>query len=466
MQQHGPLNNAEFLASCRDLIAQRHPQSYAAFAIPRDFSPEQKGRKHTQLLVLYPKISAPFYEYDILADWSFETFVHDEETLDKALRERDYASGVPFFSRLILEGKCLSNSPSLDAKLKCKAQKNLDCGPPIFSISEIAAQRLVITRLIDELLATIGEWGPTESLYRLGKLYGILGDFWLRAQGRWSAAGDELERVITRVHPEFGGQWHDAFVAASAGSSAALETLVLTVLEPYGGPLRTGYRAELVHSQEAVQHVNIASSIQSDLYESQIPKPLFELSLLELSESERVINHPQLGPISLRNATLDDVTILRDLLRDAYSARAQEGLNFTASYQDEEMTRQSLLKNDRQTFIASTGDKVIASFQLCHEKKSNSGTGIYFNRFAVHPSFQKHGVGGIVLEHAATIARTRGFRQMWLDTARPATDLVAFYQRHGFNIDRQTWYVGKTYSSWVMRRELEPSSTSASAGRA
>ena len=464
MRQHGPLNNVEFLASCRDLIAKRHPQSDAAFANTGDLSPEQKSRRHIQMLILYPRISAPFHEYDTLADWSFEAFVHDEETLERALREGGYASGVPFYSRLILEGKYLCSNPSLDAALKCKAQKNLDRGPPILSNSEVAAQRLVITRLIDELLAITEEeeeWGSAETLYRLGKFSGILGDFWLRAQGRWSAEGNDLQSVITRMNPEFGSQLRDAFVDASQGSLAALETLVLTVLDPYGGPLRTGYRSDLAQGPNSAQLVSSVSSSHSELDEPQIPKPLFELS-----ESERVINHPQLGTISLRNATLGDATILRNLLRDAYSTRALEGLNFTASYQDEEMTRQSLLKTDRQTFIASSGDTIIASFQLCQEKKSTPGNGISFNRFAVHPSFQKHGLGGIVLERAAEIARTRGFRQLGLDTAQPATELVAFYQRHGFNIDRQTWYVGKTYTSWVMRRELGPVATSASAGRA
>jgi GNAT superfamily N-acetyltransferase len=469
MQQHGPLNNAEFLTSCRDLIAKRHPQSYAAFANTGEFSPEQNGRKHIQMLVLYPKMTAPFHEYDTLADLSFEAFVHEEDTLDRALRESDFASGVPFYSRLILEGKCLSNNPTLDGRLKCKAQKNLDRGPPILSNSEVAAQRLIITRLIDDLLAPSvvrANSGPLESLYRIGKLYGILGDFWLRAQGRWSAAGNDLQRVITRMNPEFGERLRDAFVAATQGSLEELETVVFTVLEPYGGPLRTGYRSELGQIQELPLLINSTSSTQCELDEPQIPKPLFELSILKLSESERVISHPRLGPISLRNATLSDATVMRNLLRDAYGARAQEGLNFTASYQDEEMTRQSLLKTDRQTIIALAGDQLVATFQLCLEKKSTPGNGIYFNRFAVDPNFQKHGLGGAILEHAAEIARSRGFKQMWLDTAQPANDLVSFYQRHGFKIDRQTWYVGKTYASWVMRRELELIPTSVSAGRA
>jgi GNAT superfamily N-acetyltransferase len=452
MQHHRPPNDADILAFCRDLIAKRHAVCCAAFINTEGSASEWKGRKHIQMLVLYPKIPAPFHEYDTLADWSFEAFVHDEESLDKALRENDFVSGVPFYSRLILEGRYLSNTPSLDASLKCKAQKTLDCGPAIMSNAELAAKRLIITRLIDDLLNPKVEWancGSLESLFRLGKLHDVLGDFWLRAQCRWSAAPDDLQKVIARVNPEFGKQWRDAFVAASQGSLSALETLTLAILEPLGGPQRTGYRAELSRSPKTPDVVNSASPMQIQDEMPQIPRPLFELS-----GSELTITHPRLGPIFLRNATLEDATTLRSLLREAYCARAQQGLNFTASYQDEEMTRQSLIKTDRQTFIAIAGERVIATFQLCLEKKTSPETGISFNRFAVDPDFQKHGLGGIILEHAAEIARTRGFKQMWLDTAQPATDLVEFYQRHGFKIDRQTWYVGKTYASWVMRREL------------
>jgi GNAT superfamily N-acetyltransferase len=445
-------HSSEFLLHCKTFLAEKHPEYCAAIVRPSPAPAAPNGCKHIQILILYPQIHAPredeLREESVAwDDCTMETFVHDERTLDRALQEQDFVSGAPFFSRLILEGLCITIAPSLEAKLKCMAQKNLDRGPPIFSPDERMENRNKIKRALDDLATT--SW-PLKSEQPLAELSRLKGNLWLRGQGRWSASGPEVQRIVSLLQPELGKKWDSAFAAARQGSLTELKALFLAVLEPHAGPAhqlaeadRGGLRGELRQTPQVLE-----------------PKPLFELS-----DEERTLVHSELGTIHLHSATPNDALALRNLLREAYEIRARQGLNFTATYQDEEMTRDSLLKDDRQTFFASTsgtlGRTLVGTFQLCLDKGTQPVTGVSFNRFGIHPQYSGHGLGRLLLELAVDIARSRGYLSISLDTAQPATDLVSFYQRHGFKIVGQTWWDGKTYATWMMRRELLPIPTSA-----
>lgn len=441
------LHTPEWLLSCRSFVAEKHPQCCAALIWPKPLTHAINGLKHIQILLMYPSIKAPWEE---IAEWdgcTLETFVHDERTLEIVLREQEFPSGVPVFSRLIIAATCIANEPSLDARLKCMAQKSLDAGPPTFSEAERRVLCAQIACILGDLAAAPHR---LESFSAFRELNNKLGTLWLRGQGRWSASGPEIQRIISLLEPEFGKKWESAFAAGMQGSLEELQTLAQHVFQTHAAPLLNLCRAQ--RSPDTQNSGQFPSPMHGDANADgcpQLPKPLFELT-----DAERTLQHSQLGTVQLRSATLSDVTELRNLLHDAYKMRARQGLNFTASYQDEEMTRDSLLKDDRQTFLAAANGTLAGTFQLCMNKRTALGTGVSFNRFGIHPDYRGHGLGGILLEHAAQISRSRGCEHLFLDTAQPAFDLVTFYQRHGFAIVGQTWWDGKTYASWIMRRKL------------
>lgn len=75
-------------------------------------------------------------------------------------------------------------------------------------------------------------------------LYDRLGDFQLRAHGRWSDFGKALLRCLRAEDDAFADRYEAAFDAVFRDDDTApLVELVTEVLAPFGGYFREGYRA-------------------------------------------------------------------------------------------------------------------------------------------------------------------------------------------------------------------------------
>jgi hypothetical protein len=74
-------------------------------------------------------------------------------------------------------------------------------------------------------------------------LHIALADFALRAAGRWSARSKAIPDALEAMNPVLATQFTAAFAALFATEDAALVlALVDSILAPYGGQLRTGFR--------------------------------------------------------------------------------------------------------------------------------------------------------------------------------------------------------------------------------
>jgi hypothetical protein len=76
-------------------------------------------------------------------------------------------------------------------------------------------------------------------------MYQALGDFYLRARGRWSAKGKTLPRALLRAQPEFAARFEASF-ATLFGQRDPSRVIALAeeVLGAEGGLLFEGYRRE------------------------------------------------------------------------------------------------------------------------------------------------------------------------------------------------------------------------------
>ena len=59
---------------------------------------------------------------------------------------------------------------------------------------------------------------------------------------------------------------------------------------------------------------------------------------------------------------------------------------------------------------------------------------IYCSRVAVHPSKQRRGVAGAMLDHIAEIAKSRGYPEVRLATREVMKSNLRLYERNGFQI--------------------------------
>jgi GNAT superfamily N-acetyltransferase len=154
----------------------------------------------------------------------------------------------------------------------------------------------------------------------------------------------------------------------------------------------------------------------------------------------------------------DDLDSLTELLHRAYLPLLQMGLNYTATQQDTETTKQRV--NEGSCFVAELNGKIVGTVTLSFEPAEwindyYRKPGVWrFGQFAVEPDLQGHGIGRLLLEHIERHAMEAGAAELALDTAIPAKHLIEFYERFGYQVVDHCQWPGHTYASVVMSKRL------------
>jgi GNAT superfamily N-acetyltransferase len=159
----------------------------------------------------------------------------------------------------------------------------------------------------------------------------------------------------------------------------------------------------------------------------------------------------------------DSIAELTRLLHRAYAPLGAMGLNYTAVDQTDEVTAKRIAGG--QCFVADSDGAIVGTIVVQPTYATNDCA--YFTRqgvaavhqFGVEPSAQGQGVGRALLAACETWATERGYRELAMDTAEPATHLVALYNGLGYwPVDGVQW-PGKVYRSVVLSKMLGSSSS-------
>jgi uncharacterized damage-inducible protein DinB/GNAT superfamily N-acetyltransferase len=163
-------------------------------------------------------------------------------------------------------------------------------------------------------------------------------------------------------------------------------------------------------------------------------------------------------------ASRDSLAAMTQMLNRAYAPLLARGLNFTASTQDVETTRRRAAEG--QCFVADLDGVVVGTITACgpyDEREVDNGVEMpwyrdidiaHLQQFGVDPAYQGQGVGRRLMAAGERWAQERGFGSVALDTAEPAHELVATYQRMGYTTVGTLQWPGKSYRSLVMRKCL------------
>ena len=157
-------------------------------------------------------------------------------------------------------------------------------------------------------------------------------------------------------------------------------------------------------------------------------------------------------------ADSDSIPELTSLLHRAYAELARMGLNYTAVDQTPETTAKRI--RGGTCFVAHDAAELIGTV-LVHPTYTTNHCE-YFTRpgvacahqFAVDPGRRSQGIGRLLLHRAEQWAAERGFSELAMDTAEPATHLVALYNRLGYHHVGQVQWPGKVYRSVVLSKRL------------
>ena len=154
----------------------------------------------------------------------------------------------------------------------------------------------------------------------------------------------------------------------------------------------------------------------------------------------------------------DSLADLTALLHRAYARLAGMGLRYMATHQSVDVTRKRVEKG--QCFVA-LAEGVICGTIIFKDTVQTSGSPWYdrpdvasVGQFAVEPALQGKGLGRQMMGLAEERARASGARELALDTAEPATHLIAWYTRLGYrHIEYADW--GHTnYRSVIMSKAV------------
>lgn len=156
----------------------------------------------------------------------------------------------------------------------------------------------------------------------------------------------------------------------------------------------------------------------------------------------------------------DPISEITELLHRAYKALADKGMNYLASFQDNETTLHRIRKAYR-CYLAVAGDEIIATVSLYKPDTYNKNCWYgkeyvaKFGQFAVKPELQKLGIGGRLidlLEHDAGMIP--GITELALDTAETAAHLIEYYTKRGYRFIEYVNWDRVNYRSVILSKTI------------
>ena len=150
---------------------------------------------------------------------------------------------------------------------------------------------------------------------------------------------------------------------------------------------------------------------------------------------------------------------LTELIRSAYAPHASHGLRYWGTHQTAEDTAKRFASGTGLVLL--DGDRYVGTITL-RAPQPESVVSLYRDpgvwtlcQFCVSPAARGLGYGRLLHEHACDLARAAGATTMALDTAQPATGLIAMYESWDYRqVGECDWRPLTNYTSVVMSRTL------------
>jgi len=153
------------------------------------------------------------------------------------------------------------------------------------------------------------------------------------------------------------------------------------------------------------------------------------------------------------------VNEITELLHDSYSIHLQNNLHFWATTQTNETTYKRLTSGI--SYVAILNNKIIGTITYYSNCPSNNCDYYQqksvgrFGQFAVDRSYQKKGIGNLLIKKVIEIAKTEGKCILALDTSELALELIKYYERKGFNKVGKMQWNDVNYTSIILSKNIE-----------
>ena len=155
----------------------------------------------------------------------------------------------------------------------------------------------------------------------------------------------------------------------------------------------------------------------------------------------------------------DDIAGLTALIHAAYAPQAAKGLRYWGTHQSVDDTRHRLASG--HGLIAERAGELVGTITV-RPPQPESQVELYRDQrtwticqFAVAPELKGSGIGNALHDAAVSYAILHGGCKMALDTAEPATSLIAMYRAWGYELaGKVDWRPHTNYVSVLMFKTL------------
>ena len=162
--------------------------------------------------------------------------------------------------------------------------------------------------------------------------------------------------------------------------------------------------------------------------------------------------------IRLFDESRDSVEELTELLHRAYKRLANMGLNFIATFQSVEYTRNYFKKGE--CYILESNNKLLGTVFYYTSmwddapeifKMSDS---VLIGKFAVEPELQNKGLGSKLMDFVEEHANKNNKKRVVLDTSEKALHLIDYYNKRGYKYVHHWQWPDVNYKSVILSKDL------------
>lgn len=225
----------EPIADARALIAERFPDTSAAFLGGGILSARRTETSDLDIVVLTNRNDAPYRESLHWRGWPAELFVHRPETIGNWFA-RDVGRRRPTLARMCADGVLLCDIDGTGARVAEQARAVLAAGPPRPGQAELDRRRYGLCDLLDDLA---GSRDPGETAVICWSVFGEIAELALLLDGRWLGTGKWLLRELRAADPVLADDLLNA-----RETPDQLTAVADRVLGRAGGRLWAGYRQD------------------------------------------------------------------------------------------------------------------------------------------------------------------------------------------------------------------------------
>lgn len=232
----------DIIKTANDIRVEKYPDAKVIFLAGSIVRGEGTAFSDLDLVVVYERLPNARRESFYFQNYPVEAFVHDPETINYFITERERTAGVCVMAQMISEGIEIPAPSALSENLKQLATTVINSGPPPLSDEALRQMRYHITNLIDD----IRQPRSKQEVAATGTaLYDALANLYLRTNNFWTARDKSIPRKLKTADAEFCSRYCDGFEKLFAdGQTEQIIVLAEEVLEPVGGFLFEGYKLD------------------------------------------------------------------------------------------------------------------------------------------------------------------------------------------------------------------------------